>query len=399
MRVVAARANHLRTRRAHEHTRVTYVELFFDLVFVFAITQLSHGLLEHLTLQGVLQTGFLMLAVWWLWINVSWMTNWVDPEKAAVRLMLVALMLAGLVLSASIPHAFDERGQAFVLAYVFMQVARTLFMLWALRNHSPRNFRNFQRITAWVLAAAALWTAGAIAGDGWRYGLWGLALAVEYASPWFGFWTPGLGRSSTADWDVEGAHMAERCGLFVIIALGESILVTGATFSKLAWSVETVAAFVIAFIGSVAMWWIYFNIGAERGSRLIAGSEDPGRMARMAYTYLHIPIVAGVVVAAVADELVLAHPGGHVETKAAATILGGPALYLIGNALFKRTSSPYVPLSHLVGLGLLALLFPVYGFVTPLVLAAGTTTVLIIVAIWEWLSLGRRSHAAPPTVA
>jgi len=122
-------------------------------------------------------------------------------------------------------------------------------------------------------------------------------------------------------------------------------------------------------------------------------------MARMAYTYLHIPIVAGVIVAAVADELVLAHPGGHVEAKAAAAILGGPALYLFGNALFKRTSSKHVPLSHLGGLGLLALLVPVCGFVTPLILSAGTTTVLIMVAIWEWMSLGRRGHAAHPVDA
>jgi low temperature requirement protein LtrA len=193
--------------------------------------------------------------------------------------------------------------------------------------------------------------------------------------------------------------MAERCGLFIIIALGESILVTGATFAKLAWTAETAAAFAVAFTGSVAMWWVYFNIGAERGSRLIAGSDDPGRLARIAYTYLHIPIVAGIIVAAVADELVLAHPGGHVETRAAAAILGGPALYLIGNALFKRTSSPHLPLSHLVGLGLLAMLIPVCGLVTPLVLSAGATTVLIVVAIWEWLSLGRRRPQAHPADA
>jgi low temperature requirement protein LtrA len=399
MTPAAARANHLRSRRAHEHSRVTYVELFFDLVFVFAVTQLSHGLLEHLTLEGALQTAFLMLAVWWLWINVSWATNWLDPEKAVVRLMLVALMLAGLVLSSSIPRAFEDRAQAFALAYVLMQVGRTLFMLWALKGHSPGNYRNFQRIMAWVLLAAALWIAGAYAGGGWRTGLWGLALAMEYASPWFGFWTPGLGRSTTADWDVEGGHMAERCGLFIIIALGESILVTGATFAKLAWTAETAAAFAVAFTGSVAMWWVYFNIGAERGSRLIAGSDDPGRLARIAYTYLHIPIVAGVIVAAVADELVLAHPGGHVEARAAAAILGGPALYLVGNALFKRTSSPYVPLSHLVGLGLLAMLIPVCGLLTPLALSAGATAVLIVVAIWEWLSLGRRRPQAHPADA
>ena len=152
--------------------------------------------------------------------------------------------------------------------------------------------------------------------------------------------------------------MAERCSLFVIIALGESILITGATAAGLPWNVENGAAFVVAFMGSVAMWAVYFNIGAERASRLIASSDDPGRLARSGYTYIHILIVAGIILAAVGDELVLQHPSGHASPGAVATIVGGPALYLAGNALFKRLSAPYLPLSHLVGLGLLALLVP-----------------------------------------
>src|SRR5919109_3588280 len=145
---VTTATNLLRARQAHEHSRVTFVELFFDLVFVFAVTQLSHLLLEHLSILGAVQTALLMMAVWWVWIFTSWVTNWLDPQRTPVRLMLFALMLAGLVLSMSIPEAFESRGIAFAAAYAFMQVGRSLFMLWALARHSQANFRNFQRITA-----------------------------------------------------------------------------------------------------------------------------------------------------------------------------------------------------------------------------------------------------------
>ena len=386
----AARASHLRTRNGHAHHRVTYVELFFDLVFVFAVTQLSHGLLEHLTPLGVLQYGLLMVAVWWAWIDTAWITNWLDPEKPAVRMLLFALMLGGLVLSASIPKAFDERAMAFALAYVLMQAGRNLFMLWALQRHDPGNYLNFIRIMGWHLSAAPFWIAGCFVGGTLRLVLWVIAVGIETIAPVTGFWVPRLGRSTTADWAVEGGHMAERCGLFIIIALGESILITGATFAGLTWNAESAGAFLVAFAGSVAMWAVYFNIGAERGSRQIASSDDPGRLARSGYTYFHMPIVAGIIVAAVGDELVLYHPGGHdghTDIVTAAAILGGPALYLAGNAIFKRLSAPYFPLSHLVGLGLLAALTSAVAFATPLALSAGTTVVLIMVAVWEWWSL------------
>lgn len=385
----------LRVRKHHEHGRVTFVELFFDLVFVFAITQLSHTLLEHLSLVGLLQTTLLFMAVWWVWIYTSWVTNWLDPEKTPVRLLLFALMLAGLVLSTSIPKAFESKGLAFAGAYVVMQVGRSLFMLWALKGHSPGNYRNFQRITSWLALSALFWIAGAFADGNMRFALWAGALLIEYVAPSLGFWTPRLGASTTSDWDVEGGHLAERCALFVIIALGESVLVTGATFGKLAWTPATVAAFLVAFIGSVAMWWIYFNIGAERGSRHIAASDDPGRVARLAYTYMHLPLVAGIIVAAVGDELVLAHPTGHTDAKTAAVLLGGPALYLLGNLLFKRISAKYYPLSHLVGLGLLALLVPVATVAGPLAFSGATALVLVIVAIWETRSF-RPSRANAP---
>jgi low temperature requirement protein LtrA len=395
---LAARVNHLRARGGHEHSRVTNVELFFDLVFVFAVTQLSHGLLAHLTLLGALQIAVLTVAVWWVWIYTTWVTNWLDPERGAVRLLLFVLMIVGLVMSASIPKAFEERAWAFTLAYVLSHIGRSAFMLWALKNHDQANFQNFVRIISWQGAAAVFWLAGAVAQSQTRLALWAIALAVDTVAPMVGFHVPRLGRSTTTDWVVEGAHIAERCALFVIIALGESVLVTGATFAGLAWTAEHIGAFLVAFAGSVAMWVIYFNIGAERGSRLIASSSDPGRLARNGYTYLHLLIVAGIIVAAVGDELVLHHPGGHTEIKTAIVLLGGPALYLLGNLLFKRLSAPHLPLSHLVGLGLLALLIVTVPIVTPLLLSSATTAVLILVATWESISLRHSSHgkAAEP---
>jgi low temperature requirement protein LtrA len=378
----------LRDPQAHDHGRVTFVELFFDLVFVFAITQLSHSLAAHLDLAGALHTALLLLAVWWVWIFTCWVTNWLDPGRPSVRVMLFALMLAGLVMSSAIPEAFGDQGRVFACAYVFMQVARSLFMVLMVRGHHEVHFRGFQRITVWMLASAIFWIWGGWSEGNDRFALWLIALGVEYLGPWAYFAVPGLGRSTTAEWQVDGHHMAERCALFVIIALGESILITGATAAELPISLATTAGFVVAFLGSVAMWWIYFNIGAERGSHHLVASSDSGRMARYAYTYLHVLIAGGIVVCAVADELVIAHPGGRVHLDVAIVIIGGPALYLLGNMLFKRTTASHLPLSHLVGLGLLAALVASVPLMTPLALGAATTAILLLVAVWETVSLG-----------
>ncbi len=375
------RASLLRSRDSH--ARVTYVELFFDLVFVFAVTQLSHTLLEHLSLIGALQTLFLLLAVWWVWVYTCWFTNWVDPDRPSVRALIFVLMLAGLLLSASLPHAFDGEGLLFASAYVFSQVVRSAFMLRATHAHDPANFRNFRRILCWQSASGLFWIAGGLCNGPLRVVIWIAALGIECVAPYAGFYVPGLGRSDTTDWRIDGAHMAERCALFVIIALGESILVTGSTAASLPLTAANLCAFLVAFLGSVAMWWIYFHIGAERGSRQIASAADTGRIARSVYTYFHIPIVAGIVVCAVADEITITHPGGHVGLADAVVLSGGPALYLAGNVFFKRASAKYYPLSHLVGLGLLALLVPFALWLTPLALSGATTLVLVVVAIWE----------------
>jgi low temperature requirement protein LtrA len=369
--------------REGEEARVGFAELFFDLVFVFAVTQLSHFLLHHFTVLGAIETVIMLMAVWWVWIYTSWVTNWLDPGKTAVRLMLFVLMLAGLVLSTSIPEAFEGRGLPFALAYSFMQVGRSAFTTWAFKDVSPANHRTFQRITVWFVVSAVLWTVGGLAAGEIRLGLWAGAIAFEFAGPASGFFVPGLGQSQTTDWDISGAHMAERCGLFIIIALGESILVTGATFAELEWTWVMVTAFIAALVGSIAMWWIYFNVGAERGSHLISRSADPGRVARIAYTYFHLPIVGGIIIAAVGDEFLLARPESHVDAKIAIAIAGGAALYLFGNLLFKRTALGYWPLSHLAGLALLVVITSLMSIETPLTMGATVAGVLVVVAAWE----------------
>jgi low temperature requirement protein LtrA len=376
----------LRTRDGSEQP-VTPLELFFDLVFVFAVTQLSHRLLDHLTIGGALETLLLLVAVWRAWVDTTWVTNWFDPDRTPVRLLLVALMLVSLVLSVAIPEAFSERGLMFALAYVTIQAGRTAFVVLALERSSSLG-RNFQRILAWFAIPAVLWVAGGLLQGEAQYVLWGIALVLEYTGPVTGFWTPGLGRSTTADWTVEGGHFAERCRLFVIIALGESILVTGTTFGEIEPSVATVSAFVVAFLGSVALWWIYFARSAEAARGTFSSSEDPGRLARSAYTYFHLPMVAGIIAVAAADELTVAHPGDHGTVASITLTLGGTALFLAGHALFKWAMFRVLSWPRVVAIAVLAVLMPV-GFVVPaLALSGATALIVVLLAAWDYLVHG-----------
>ena len=365
------------------------MELFFDLVFVFAVTQLSHYLLEHHTLAGVLQTAVMFIAVWWAWIYTAWATNWLDPDRAEVRLMLIVVMLLSLVLSSTIPGAFGPYGIHFSIAYIALQLTRTLYTAWAKGEWKPGISKNLTRASLYFVAAAPLWIAGGLNPDpGVRLLCWLGALVIEYLGPSLYFAVPGLGRSTIGDWNISGGHMAERCSLFIIISLGEGVLVTGATFSTLEPSAAAVAAFLSAFIASVAMWWIYFDIGFRRGTEAMEHQQEPGLVAREAYTYGHIPIVAGIIVLAVADEQALMHPVGHTEPLLLGTLVGGGFLFIGGTMIFKKMVSVHhrFPLSHLVGLALFAAL-GVWGYAahpSPLALHSAATVLFLLIAVWEW---------------
>jgi low temperature requirement protein LtrA len=386
----------LRDRNVAGSGRVGMVELFFDLVFVFAVTQLSHKLLAHLTLDNLVQVTLLFLAVWWVWMYTAWTTNWLDPEQIPVRICLFLLTIAGLFLSVSIPESFAERGLLFAGAYVSMQVGRTLYVLRVVHGVAPRLAGTFRRLGIWFVLSGVFWIVGGFAEPGARLSWWAPALVIELVGPWARFWVPGLGASSVADWNVDGGHMAERCSLFIIIALGESLLVTGATFAELTWDAPILVAFFSAVLSSILMWWIYFDTGAERAAHRISHAAAPGRQARSVYTYVHIVIVAGIIVSAVADEVVLMHPD-HGSLGGLLAILGGPACYLLGAAWFKWLTNDRrtPPLSHMIGLVLIAMLaWPALTHaITPLICGVGTTLVFAVVAGWEAIALSTKVGA------
>ncbi len=380
MPAFAASRNLLRPRDENGSGVVTQIELFFDLVFVFAITQVSQTLRHDLSALAALRALILFVSVWWVWVYTSWLTNWLNPEERPVRVLLIALMLAGLALSTSLPAAFGARGGVYAAAYVVMQVGRSLFMLWAVRHFDAANFRNFQRITIWLLVSGVFWIAGGLTAAGPRLWLWLVALGCDFCAPALGFRVPGLGRSTTTDWKIDSFHLADRCSAFVLIALGESITVTGATFYGLHWTVINTVVFTADFMGAVALWWIYFDTAAENTSHAFAKSEDPGRVGRAAYTYMHGVIVAGIILTAVADELALAHPLARPDPAVLLVTIGGPALYLAGNGVFRRMLAPRFPLSHSGGLAAFAALALAGWFLPLLALAVATSLVLLGVA-------------------
>lgn len=378
----------------NQHNRVTYAELFFDLVFVYAVTQISHTLLGRFTVVGGIEVTILFLAVWWVWVFTAWVTNWLNPELMPVRLLLFFMMLGGLVLSTSIPSAFETRGVWFASAYAAMQIGRTAFWLISTPAHLTAVRWNAIRILIWLSGSAVFWLWGGFAEGRARLLLWSIALAIEYVAPAARFWVPRYGGSSIAAWAVEGGHMAERCAGFIIIALGEAVVVNAATFSELPWTAETVTAFLAALVGSIAMWWIYFHKGAEAGTELISKSSDTGRLARLAYTYLHMPIVGGIILTAVADELVLKHPSGHSDLRTIVSAIGGPLLFLVGTILFKHSVRGFLQLSHIVGIVAFIVLAWFAAELSPLALSVLTTALLIVVAVWEAVSLGSGSAEA-----
>jgi low temperature requirement protein LtrA len=371
----------LRLRQPNQRHKVTVAELFFDLVFAFAITQLAHFLIEHFSKGGAIQGLLLLVAIWWVWINTTWVTNWLDPDKLPVKLALMVLILPAMLGSAAIPRAFGDRGIAIAVTYVTIQIGRTLFIIWAARGH-PRLERNFKRVLVWLGVGAVFWFAGALAGPTTRILLWSTALGVEFVSPWVGFWVPTLGRSTTADWDIEGSHMAERCALFIILALGEAFLVTGGTFSAMEWTPVAFATLTISAAETIAMWWLYFDVLAETGVHKITQSDDPGKFARLVYTYIHLLLVAGIIVTAARDEFVLHAVAGHADPETTIAVLAGPVLYLAGVALFKWAveESPVAPLTALV---FVMALLPLAPHLSPVVLMMAATVVIFATAVWE----------------
>jgi low temperature requirement protein LtrA len=357
------------------------MELFFDLVYVFAITQLTEFLFDNLSLRGALETLIMFTAVWWAWNYTAWATNWIDPDRAPVALLLMVLMAISLVMSAAIPDAFAGRGVSFATAYVALQVARSAFMVWAFPA-GDRMRRNYAQLLAWSAIAGAVWIAGAFIGGNGGIVVWLVAIVLDLGAPIHGFRLPGVAATPISDWTLAGAHLAERCQLVLMIALGESVLRVGETFSGQRGSIAVDAAFVVGFVASASLWGTYFLRHAERGAQAISASPaDAARVGRSAYAYAHAIMVAGVIVVAVAIRVTIEAPGAPVTIAGAATMLGGPALYLAGLILFKHSVKRGEIRPPLAGIGAMGLLVLVALCADRLVLSAAATAVLVALAV------------------
>ncbi|ASP87627.1 hypothetical protein CDO26_25165 (plasmid) [Sinorhizobium meliloti] len=378
-----------------DQTKASFPELFFDLVFVFALIQLSESLSDDFSLGIAAEAVLFIFALWWVWIHTTWVMDLLDTEIEPVRLLLFTLMFFGIVMAIALPEAFKGMGLLFAVAYSAMQVSRSLFALYAFRRGDPASFMTFFRITAWLTISSTFWITGGLSEPHLRVVLWIVALVVEYTGPTVRYWVPLIGASPRETLDIDGEHLAERSALFVIIALGETILTIGKhTFSNLE-TEGTPWVLCFSFLTTVLMWWIYFHDGQQRAADKAEDTSKPQTTAQYLFTYGHLPIVGGIIFTAVGEDFSLAHPYQVGTYNFALAQLGGPILFLAGTMWMKRVSSRVLPYSHVFGISLLTASFTLVPFVANFAIQALTGVILLVVAVWEYVALKhlRRSAA------
>jgi low temperature requirement protein LtrA len=337
-------------RQTEPEHGVTHLELFFDLVFVFAITQVTSFLSHNPTWGGLLRGLLLLGALWWAWGAYAWLTNTLDPEEGAVRLAVLGAMAAMLVVSLAVPGAFGRDGVTFGVAY-FVVRALHLF-LYGIAGRGDRDlFRAVVRVApVWMLAPALLVVAGFLDGSG-QLALWGAALAVDYLGVLIG---------RMRGWRISPAHFVERFGLVIILALGESIVAIGIGVAGLPLDAGVVAAALLGVTIAGALWWLYFDwvVYVAQAKLSEATGARRAAFARDAYSYLHLPMVAGIVMFAFGLETTLPDVARPLPTVPAVGLVGGIGLYLVAHvALRLRIGGTGVgrgrPIAAVVLLGLL----------------------------------------------
>lgn len=365
----------LRDRREGEHLEIGPIELFFDLVYVLTIIQLSHHLLEHLTWRGALETSVLFLAVWWAWNYSAWAMNWLDPHSSIVRLLLVVLMVGAFGMAVALPHAFDDNAGLFVGGYLLMQLLRSGFMVAAFRGRDATMERNYTHLLIWSVVSALPWVAGALSVGDARLGWWILAVVIDYSAPWTGFFVPGRGSTPMSSWTLRPAHLAERNRLVFIIALGETVIISGSLLTDVELDAPTIAAALLGFALLVTLWWNYFNPFVEP-----ADTGDTAAAGRSSFAYAHAAMVAGAIAVAVGIEIVAAHPSEPLEAAYVIVLFAGPMLYLAGNAWFLRNHIERPLTDRLLAVVALAVVgivcFMMRESMSPLVVLGAVTAVM-----------------------
>lgn len=379
-------SNSLLRRRGEGIATVSFSELLFDLIYVFAVTQISHYLLHHLDWLGFAQSTILWFAIWLAWQHTTWMTNWFDPNIRSIRILLFILMVIGLVVAAAIPDAFGDRGIVFAGCYIFTQIGRSssiLFMLGKNHHLTP----NYRRILGWFIISAAFWIIGAFQEDYSRLIFWAIAVLCDYTSPMFGFYLPFLGRSdSSKEWTIDGHHLAERSQLFVIIAFGETILMTGASLSDIeVWTTPIILAALVSILSSLSMWWIYFDTSSEAGAEKIQKVDNPGLLG-LKYHSIHVILVGALIMSAVGDELVVNHPLGHISPAAVMVIVVSSIIYLTANMIYKWFTCHVIAKSHIIGIIVLIAIIPFHHQLNLLIINMLTVLVFVSISIYETIN-------------
>ena len=315
------------TDHAATAARVTTLELFFDLVFVFTITQLTTVLVDEPTAKGLLQVVLMFGVIWWMYGGYAWLTNSVPPDSTNRRLVLLGGMSAFLVVALAIPDAFGGSGLAFGIGYVAVVVVHTTLFTRA----TVVPLAAVLNLGRYNIATAALVLAGGIAGGTATYVLWSLAFLCEWATPRF---------TRIEGFELGAAHFVERHGLVVIVAIGESVVAIGIGASGLPLDAELVAVALLGLLLSACLWWAYFGSGDDARAEHALSGAVPARRAVLslnAFGYWHIPLLLGVIAAAAGIKKVTGHPGEHLHTAQALQLAGGIALFMLGSALFRRT--------------------------------------------------------------
>jgi low temperature requirement protein LtrA len=372
---------------------VSPLELFFDLVYVFAIGQLSHHLAEHVDLRTGAETVILALAVFYAWYMVAWGANWLDPAPLPVRGALVGLMFASLLMSVAIDDAFDDLAWLFVTGYLVLQVGRCLFLIAALRGRPQGD--HFVNDLVWEVLTGVLWVAGAIADGDARLVLWGLAVAIAYGGACVQHWLPGRGRRVDLEHtEIAAGHLVERFRLFFIIVLGETVLTMGSAFADEPFELDRLLALATGFAGTVALWWCYFQRAEGLGARAAETAEDAGAVGLWG-TWTLTLIVLGLIAIAVADEVAIAEPAGEATLGFTILAFGGPALFLLAQLLFQHATLGRAPRSRAVGLAALAILAVAAAPLTLGVGIAASSAVLIGVAVADTVRAGAQAPSRP----
>ncbi|MFG3702503.1 low temperature requirement protein A [Micromonospora sp. NPDC047620] len=384
--------------------RATFLELFFDLVYVFALTRISVRSFEDLALEpggargwgavtGGAKTLLLLLALWAVWQGTSWTTSRYDPHHAWLQAVVITALVASMVMGVAITRAFRETGLMFAVAYVVAQVSRPLILLLALGSHPYRRL-NLRMLLAFS-ATGALWIIGAFVPTNPRVLLWTTALAAEYLAARFGWPVPGLGRSTVSRWDIAGEHLAERYQQFFLVALGETILVAGLAYSEgpNGGGGHTLA-FALALATSIVLWRIYVQRAGQILAEAVVRARHPASIGRSAAD-THLVMVVGLTATAIGYKLVIEHPLDRPEVAWLAMVLGGPVLFLVGRARFEYEVFSRVSPSRWIAALVLLVLMPVLLRAVSLVAAAVAAAVLIAVAVADAL----RARGAPPEAA